>query len=94
MIDLSLKKGVTNLGDKVIGLEYMLYAKGVLAKEKARRKGKNLLADNRGMAVVEIVLIIAVIVGVLYVFKDKIGALIENIFSKLDGKTDEFMSET
>ena len=52
---------------------------------------KNHLNDNRGMAVVEIVLIIAVTVGIMYVFKDRIGKIVKDIFDGADKSTKEFM---
>ncbi|MBE5925894.1 MAG: hypothetical protein E7270_02920 [Lachnospiraceae bacterium] len=47
---------------------------------------KNLMNDNRGMGVVEMVLIILVLVGLVIVFKTKAGTLIDNIFKNITTK--------
>lgn len=86
-----IKSGFTKAADKLVEAEYSLYTKAVMEKNKAGEDVKNHLNDNRGMAVVEIVLIIAVTVGIMYVFKDRIGKIVKDIFDGADKSTKEFM---
>lgn len=44
---------------------------------------KRLLEDEEGMGVVEIILIIAVLVAMVAVFKDKISGLVKNIWDSI-----------
>ena len=44
---------------------------------------KDLIREEDGMGTVEIILIIVVLVGVVIIFKDRITALVSNIFDKI-----------
>ena len=43
---------------------------------------KNINTNNKGMGVIEIVLIILVLVGLVIIFRSQITAIITNVFSK------------
>ncbi len=42
------------------------------------------LADEEGMGVVEVILIIVVLVGIVIVFKKQIGDLVDNIWNSIN----------
>ena len=44
---------------------------------------KNKLADDSGVGVIEVILILLVLVGLVIIFKDQITALARNIFSNI-----------
>ena len=46
--------------------------------------------DNRGMGVVEIILIILVLMGIVLVFKKEIGDVITSIFGKITTEVGKF----
>lgn len=49
-----------------------------------------MINDNRGMGVVEIILIILVLVGLVVIFRTKITSIVNSIFSKLTSKVNTF----
>ena len=55
-----------------------------LIKAKFIRKFDDYLIDNRGIGVIEIVIILEVLIGVVIVFKDKIGTLLTGIFNNIN----------
>ena len=44
--------------------------------------------DESGMAVVEVILIIAVLIGLVIIFKSKITGVVNDIFEKIVSQTD------
>ena len=48
---------------------------------------KRFMQEEDGMGVVEVILIIAVLIAVVIIFKDKIKAFVESIFSKTENKS-------
>lgn len=87
----SIKQGAAFAADRVADFEYSLAAKAECKKAVLADNARRLIPDNKGMAVVEIVLIIAVVIGVLFLFREKIGDLITSIFEDVDGKKNEFL---
>lgn len=61
-----------------------------LINVKNRLLVNKLISDNRGMGVVEIILIIFVLVGLVVIFRTKITSIVNNIFSKLTSKVNTF----
>lgn len=55
-----------------------------LIKEKFIKKFDDYLFDNRGVGVIEIVMILVVLIGLVIVFKDKIGTLLTGIFNNIN----------
>lgn len=49
-----------------------------------------IIEDNRGMGVVEVILIIVVLVGLAVIFKTKITSIVNTLFSKLTSKINTF----
>lgn len=48
--------------------------------------GKRFLADESGIGVVEVILILLVLVGLVLIFKDQIVALAQSIFSNISSQ--------
>lgn len=51
---------------------------------------KELSKDNKGMGVVEVILIIVVLVGLAVIFKSKITGIVNTLFSKITSKVNTF----
>ena len=49
---------------------------------------KELLNEEDGAGVIELVLIIVVLIGFVFLFKDKIGSLLNTIFSKINSQAE------
>lgn len=59
-------------------------------KEQLRllaRKGKGFLQDERGIGVVEIILILVVLIGLILIFKEQLTDLVESIFEKITSES-------
>ena len=46
-------------------------------------------ADESGVGVIELVLILVVLIGVVIIFKKQINTLLENIFKQINSKSKE-----
>ena len=46
-------------------------------------------ADESGVGVIELVLILVVLIGLVIIFKKQINTLLENIFKQINSKTKE-----
>lgn len=57
---------------------------------KNRLYFKELTKDNKGMGVVEVILIIVVLVGLAVIFKSKITSIVNTLFSKITSKVNTF----
>ena len=53
-------------------------------KNKLLSAFDNYLIDDRGVGVIEIVMILVVLIGLVIVFKDKIGTLLTGIFNNIN----------
>lgn len=49
----------------------------------------DVMADESGIGVVEVILILLVLVGLVLIFKDKIVALAQSIFSNITGQVNK-----
>ena len=49
-----------------------------------KRAWKDFLADESGMGVVEIILIIVVLIGMVIIFKEQITTLVNNIWKSIN----------
>lgn len=49
---------------------------------------KKLLKDEGGAGVIELVLIIVVLIGFVFLFKDKIGTLLNTVFTKINSQAE------
>ncbi len=57
-----------------------------LITEKIRRIGSELF-DDRGVSVVEIILILVVLIALVVIFKSQLTALVNTIFSKITSES-------
>ena len=46
-------------------------------------------ADESGVGVIELVLILVVLIGLVFIFKKQINTLLENIFKQINSKSKE-----
>lgn len=56
---------------------------------KIRRAVKELLIEEEGVGVIEIVLILVVLIGLVIIFKKQITTLLDNIFKQINSKSKE-----
>lgn len=57
---------------------------------KNRLMLKQISEDNRGMGVIEVMLIIVVLVGLVVIFRNNITSIVNMIFNKLTSKVNTF----
>ena len=57
-----------------------------------KRGLKDFIADEGGAGVIELVLIIVVLIGFVFLFKDKIGTLLNTVFSKINSQAESIYS--
>lgn len=63
----------------------------VCVEEQEKEEGqkasetKGFWQDNRGVGVIEIVLILVILIGLILVFKDQISAIVNNAFTAISG---------
>ena len=55
---------------------------------KTKNGIRELIEDESGAGVIELVLIIVVLVGFVFLFKDKIGSLLNTVFSKINNQAE------
>ena len=55
---------------------------------KVKEGLKEFVDDERGAGVIELVLIIVVLIGFVFLFKDKIGTLLNTVFSKINSQAE------
>lgn len=53
--------------------------------EETSYKRPNFWKDNRGVGVIEIVLILVILIGLILVFKEQITAIVNNAFTAISG---------
>jgi Flp pilus assembly pilin Flp len=68
-------------------------------RRKSMRKMKKMFlkafagkADDRGIGVIEVLLILVVIIGLVLVFKNQIGAIITSAFNAINGNVDTIIN--
>ncbi len=59
---------------------------------KSKEMTKQLAKDNRGVGVVEVILILVILIGLVLIFKSEIEALVGTVFDAISGKTDSILS--
>ncbi len=55
---------------------------------KVKNGLKEFIDDESGAGVIELVLIIVVLIGFVFLFKDKIGTLLSTVFSKINSQAE------
>ena len=62
-------------------------------EEKYVENGKkNLSADNRGVGVVEVILILVVLIALVLIFKEQLGAMVTKAMDALEKSMNEVLS--
>lgn len=61
---------------------------GEFVMSRLRQSIRTYLKDEEGAGVIELVLILVVLIGLVLVFKDKIGVLLNNIFRNINSSAD------
>lgn len=59
---------------------------------KVKNSIKEFLKDEGGAGVIELVLIIVVLIGFVFLFKDKIGSLLNTVFEKINSQAKDIYS--
>lgn len=54
-------------------------------KENKKTKIKGFWKDNRGVGVIEVVLILVILIGLVLIFKDQITSIVTNALSSISG---------
>ena len=55
---------------------------------RAKNEIRNFIDDEEGDGVIELVLIIVVLIGFVFLFKDKIGSWLNTVFSKINSQAE------
>lgn len=61
-------------------------------KKETKKKKKRFAADNRGVGVVEVILILVILIGLVLIFKSEIESLVGSVFDAISGKTNSILS--
>ena len=70
-------------------MKRMLCRSGNNAETVAKNKG--FWKDNRGVGVIEVVLILVVLIGLVLIFKDQISSIVTNALSNITGDAGSIM---
>ena len=54
-----------------------------------RKRAEELMRDEQGVGVIELVLILVVLIGLVIIFKRQITTLLENIFKQINSQSKE-----
>jgi len=65
--------------------------KKLFEKNKSKKQKNGFLKDNRGVGVIEVVLILVVLIGLVLIFKDQITAVVSNALSNISGDAGSIM---
>ena len=57
-----------------------------------KKRKKRIAEDNRGVGVVEVILILVILIGLVLIFKSEIEALVGTVFDAISGKTNSILS--
>lgn len=58
-----------------------------MKKENELKTWRDFMEEEDGMGTVEVILIIVVLVGLVIIFKNQIGSIIETLFEKITRQT-------
>lgn len=78
---------IKRIREEMINLKYRLIVKGMLAKAEiaeAKEKADDFHKDNRGIAVIEIILILVIVMALAIVFRKNIKTLFDDIFNQIN----------
>ena len=65
--------------------------KKLFEMNKSKKQKEGFLKDNRGVGVIEVVLILVVLIGLVLIFKDQITAVVSNALSNISGDAGSIM---
>ena len=66
--------------------------KKLFEKNKSKKQKNGFLKDNRGVGVVEVILILVILIGLVLIFKSEIESLVGTVFDAISGKTNTILS--
>ncbi|MGP1402684.1 MAG: Flp1 family type IVb pilin [Catonella sp.] len=75
------------LKEKASEICYNLEVKRMLVKERLQEAKE----DNRGIAVIEIILILVIILGLIIIFRKNLKEMIDKIFKQINGDRDKIL---
>ena len=81
-------KILEKVNEKIKDISYRVEIKRILAKEKLNE----VKADNRGIAVIEIILILVIVLGLIIIFRKNLKDMIDDIFKKIKGNQDTIVA--
>ena len=67
----------------MIQIKTKAYKKRKYTIPKNMAELKELLSEEKGMGVVEVILIVVVLVGLVFVFKDKMNTIVSGMFTSI-----------
>ena len=73
--------------EKAKGICYSLEVKRMLAKER----WQEVKEDDRGLAVIEIILILVIVLGLILIFRKNLKEMIDSIFNQIKGDKDKII---
>lgn len=76
-----------NLKEKSKEVFCSLEVKKMLAKER----WQEIKGDNRGLAVIEIILILVIVLGLIIIFRKNLKEMIDSIFKQINGDKDKII---
>lgn len=77
-------------------MKYRMIVKSMLAKEEAKnvkKKIEEFNEDNRGIAIIEVILILVVIMALIVVFRKNIKNLLDDIFKQIEGNKKDIIKK-
>ena len=77
------------LKEKASEICYNLEVKKMLVKERLQEAKE----DNRGIAVIEIILILVIILGLIIIFRKNLKEMIDKIFKQINGDRDKILKK-
>lgn len=73
--------------EKTKKIYYSLEVKRMIANER----WKEVKEDNRGIAVIEIILILVIVLGLILIFRKNLKEMIDSIFNQINGDKDKIL---
>lgn len=77
-------------------MKYRMLVKGMLAREEAKNikeKVDEFNKDNRGIAIIEVILILVVVMALIVVFRKNIKKLLDDIFKQIEGNKKDIIKK-
>ena len=81
----------SNDSTRVVLAEYKKIERDETVEEAT--EDRNLATNNKGVAVIEIVLILVILIGIVILFRGQLSNMVNNIFSNIDSGSSSAMQE-